>query len=211
MTENIENKWKHATDLKELIESYLKREDLQTRFTIGKQQSIAPAGLTLHSSLERLAEDALLNELQRGYRVAYGIPFREEKRGRIIQIPLPFWLDASFSENYAEAHDYIYDHEPIEDPKYRKFYSVRIFASRLENAQSPKPPKGKKGRPKAEGIEEAIEFLNEADPKFSKLTRPRQCDAVREHIFQCDVDHTNPPKNYKDGAINKRLRKLLPS
>lgn len=89
-----------------------------------------------------------------------------------------------------------------------KIIDIRVFFKSDQTIVS--GHKKKMGRPTAKGIENAIQKL-QSNPDFTQLTRDEQCDRVRECLFGNEVDHVNPPKGYKDGAIKSRLRKLLPS
>jgi hypothetical protein len=93
----------------------------------------------------------------------------------------------------------------------QKFADVVIVPVCSEQNSNNSTTPSKMGRPTSQGIEEAIQALIAEDPDFKGLGRKRQCDLVRIHLFGDGVDNSNPPKNYKDGAIKNRLRDLLPS
>lgn len=88
----------------------------------------------------------------------------------------------------------------------KTFIDIQLRASAsgttkpIPGAQHSKP-KGKRGRPRSDGLDEAVEELLQ-DPAFRKLKQKQQCARVRETLF----DDPEPREGYGDGAIKNRLR-----
>ena len=142
-----------------------------------------------------------LAEIRNGNFLVFGRDVTNQIDSPFIELP-----NSLFEEADPSLHiDWNLSHISIHG---RKIVDICAFFKSDQTAIS--GHKKKMGRPTAEGIENAIRELM-CDPEFNHLTRDAQCDRVRECLFGNEVDHVNPPKGYKDGAIKSRLRQLLSS